>query len=430
MPYIYDEEKGKYIKIDRNQIIEDTVMEGFLQKYKYELENGFGYLYYDSGSVMYEDRKINIKVNKRYSTYDRAYDIVNDDDFFTKEVLLKDYSEMEKEKSNGNVVLFIEDKFKVFKLSNHEYFDYETKTVKVNRESLFTKVFGEGFSIVQMVSRIRERGFSFIVNGVKYYQQFNDNQDTTFFTNLLNYKPSDRIMKLFIHRDPDDSSKNDYKVIEGITITDEFINNILIYFKYYNFYVKEVTKRYYLQYIENEENIDKLFLIKSTYIDDIDQIIFKEYVNTSNNVNLNLSETEKLLFTEKEKMISKIKEETKSTEEEVKETKKEEKQEPKKEQEVPKENKETFPQPKSSEEEKKETKESNPTEKPSEKSSEENKGKEEKKEEKENKEKESSKPTGGSRGASIGFDKDWNSLFTGEEAKLFYGIDGKPIKKK
>ena len=54
-----------------------------------------------------------------------------------------------------------------------------------------------------------------------------------------------------------------------------------------------------------------------------------------------------------------------------------------------------------------------------------NKGKEEKKEEKEG-----SKPTGGSRGASIGFDKDWNSLFTGEEAKLFYGIDGKPIKKK
>lgn len=429
MPYIYDEEKGKYIKIDRNQIIEDTVMEGFLQKYKYELENGFGYLYYDSGSVMYEDRKINIKVNKRYSTYDRAYDIVNDDDFFTKEVLLKDYSEMEKEKSNGNVVLFIEDKFKVFKLSNHEYFDYETKTVKVNRESLFTKVFGEGFSIGQMVSRIRERGFSFIVNGVKYYQQFNDNQDTTFFTNLLNYKPSDRIMKLFIHRDPDDSSKNDYKVIEGITITDEFINNILIYFKYYNFYVKEVTKRYYLQYIENEENIDKLFLIKSTYIDDIDQIIFKEYVNTSNNVNLNLSETEKLLFTEKEKMISKIKEETKSTEEvkeEKKEEKQEEKKEVKKEQEVPKENKESSPQPKSTEE-KKEEKENKPNEKPNEKSSEENKGKEEKKEDKEQ---EGSKPTGGSRGASIGFDKDWNSLFTGEEAKLFYGIDGKPIKKK
>lgn len=426
MPYIYDEEKGKYIKIDRNQIIEDTVMEGFLQKYKYELENGFGYLYYDSGSVMYEDRKINIKVNKRYSTYDRAYDIVNDDDFFTKEVLLKDYSEMEKEKSNGNVVLFIEDKFKVFKLSNHEYFDYETKTVKVNRESLFTKVFGEGFSTGQMVSRIRERGFSFIVNGVKYYQQFNDNQDTTFFTNLLNYKPSDRIMKLFIHRDPDDSSKNDYKVIEGITITDEFINNILIYFKYYNFYVKEVTKRYYLQYIENEENIDKLFLIKSTYIDDIDQIIFKEYVNTSNNVNLNLSETEKLLFTEKEKMINKIKEETKSTEEEkkeeVKEENQEEKKEVKKEQEVLKENKESSPQPKATEE-KKEEKEN----KPSEKSSEENKVKEEKKEDKE---KEGSKPTGGSRGASIGFDKDWNSLFTGEEAKLFYGIDGKPIKKK
>ena len=426
MPYIYDEEKGKYIKVDRNQIIEDSVMEGFLQKYKYELENGFGYLYYDSGSVVYEDRKINIKVNKRYSTYDRAYDIVNDDDFFTKEVLLKDYSEMEKEKSNGNVVLFIEDKFKVFKLSNHEYFDYETKTVKVNRESLFTKVFGEGFSIGQMVSRIRERGFSFIVNGVKYYQQFNDNQDTTFFTNLLNYKPSDRIMKLFIHRDPDDSSKNDYKVIEGITITDEFINNILIYFKYYNFYVKEITKRYYLQYIENEENIDKLFLIKSTYIDDIDQIIFKEYVNTSNNVNLNLSETEKLLFTEKEKMINKVKEENKSTEEEVKETKKEEKQEPKKEQEVPKENKESSPQPKATEE-KKEEKENKPSEKPNEKSSEENKDKEEKKEEKE---KEGSKPTGGSRGASIGFDKDWNSLFTGEEAKLFYGIDGKPIKKK
>lgn len=388
MPYVFIEEKNKYIKVSNDSIVDDRTMEGFFEKYKYELENGFGYLYYNNGSVIYTDRKVNIRVSKKYSTYEKVTDIINDDDYYTKEVLLKDFSEMEVEKGKGNVVLYENDRFKIYELNNFQYFDYENKKIKVNKESILELVFGKGFNLGKMIEYVRERGFSFVVNGVTYFQQFKSNEDVTYFTNLLKYRPQDRIMKLYIYRDPYDSSKNDYRIIEGSTISDRFLNNILIYFKYFNFYIKEVASRYYEDKISKEEDINKLEIVKSTFIDDIVSIINTNYVNTNEAVILSLEETEKLLFTEKEKIIKKLEEEKKE-----KETKKEETSPSKKE------------ESKTKEEEKK-------TESPS-------PGKSSKSEEKSE-----------DKGASIGFDADWNSLFKGEEDKLVYGIDGKPIKKK
>lgn len=407
MPYVFIEEKNKYIKVSNDSIVDDHTMEGFFEKYKYELENGFGYLYYNNGSVIYTDRKVNIRVSKKYSTYEKVTDIINDDDYYTKEVLLKDFSEMEVEKGKGNVVLYENDRFKIYELNNFQYFDYENKKIKVNKESILELVFGKGFNLGKMIEYIRERGFSFVVNGVTYFQQFKSNEDVTYFTNLLKYRPQDRIMKLYIYRDPYDSSKNDYRIIEGATISDSFLNNILIYFKYFNFYIKEVASRYYEDKISKEEDIDKLQIVKSTFIDDIVSIINNNYVNTNEAVTLSLEETEKLLFTEKEKIIKKV-EENKSKEEKTTKQEEEEKKETSSSEKKESENK-------GSKEEEKKTETPSPG-----KSSKQ----EEKKEEKGNKEKSEDK------GASIGFDADWNSLFKGEESKLVYGTDGQPIKKK
>lgn len=410
MPYVFIEEKNKYIQVSNDSIVDDNTMEGFFEKYKYELENGFGYLYYNNGSVIYTDRKVNIRVSKKYSTYEKVTDIINDDDYYTKEVLLKDFSEMEIEKGKGNVVLYENDRFKIYELNNFQYFDYENKKIKVNKESILELVFGKGFNLGKMIEYVRERGFSFVVNGVTYFQQFKSNEDVTYFTNLLKYRPQDRIMKLYIYRDPYDSSKNDYRIIEGSTISDSFLNNILIYFKYFNFYIKEVASRYYEDKISKEEDIDKLQIVKSTFIDDIVSIINTNYVNTNEAVTLSLEETEKLLFTEKEKIIKKV-EENKSKESEEEKTAKRE--EEKKKETSSSEKKES--ENKGSKEEEKKTETPSPG-----KSSKQ----EEKKEEKGNKEKSEDK------GASIGFDADWNSLFKGEESKLVYGTDGQPIKKK
>lgn len=410
MPYVFIEEKNKYIQVSNDSIVDDNTMEGFFEKYKYELENGFGYLYYNNGSVIYTDRKVNIRVSKKYSTYEKVTDIINDDDYYTKEVLLKDFSEMEVEKGKGNVVLYENDRFKIYELNNFQYFDYENKKIKVNKESILELVFGKGFNLGKMIEYVRERGFSFVVNGVTYFQQFKSNEDVTYFTNLLKYRPQDRIMKLYIYRDPYDSSKNDYRIIEGATISDSFLNNILIYFKYFNFYIKEVASRYYEDKISKEEDVDKLQIVKSTFIDDIVSIINNNYVNTNEAVTLSLEETEKLLFTEKEKIIKKV-EENKSKEYEEEKTAKQE--EEKKKETSSSEKKES--ENKGSKEEEKKTETPSPG-----KSSKQ----EEKKEEKGNKEKSEGK------GASIGFDADWNSLFKGEESKLVYGTDGQPIKKK
>lgn len=407
MPYVFIEEKNKYIQVSNDSIVDDNTMEGFFEKYKYELENGFGYLYYNNGSVIYTDRKVNIRVSKKYSTYEKVTDIINDDDYYTKEVLLKDFSEMEVEKGKGNVVLYENDRFKIYELNNFQYFDYENKKIKVNKESILEIVFGKGFNLGKMIEYVRERGFSFVVNGVTYFQQFKSNEDVTYFTNLLKYRPQDRIMKLYIYRDPYDSSKNDYRIIEGSTISDSFLNNILIYFKYFNFYIKEVASRYYEDKISKEEDVDKLQIVKSTFIDDIVSIINTNYVNTNEAVTLSLEETEKLLFTEKEKIIKKV-EENKSKEEKT--TKQEEE-----------EKKETSSSEKKESENKGSKEEEKKTETPSPGKSSKS---EEKKEEKGNKEKSEDK------GASIGFDADWNSLFKGEESKLVYGTDGQPIKKK
>ena len=411
MPYVFIEEKNKYIQVSNDSIVDDNIMEGFFEKYKYELENGFGYLYYNNGSVIYTDRKVNIRVSKKYSTYEKVTDIINDDDYYTKEVLLKDFSEMEVEKGKGNVVLYENDRFKIYELNNFQYFDYENKKIKVNKESILEIVFGKGFNLGKMIEYIRERGFSFVVNGVTYFQQFKSNEDVTYFTNLLKYRPQDRIMKLYIYRDPYDSSKNDYKIIEGSTISDSFLNNILIYFKYFNFYIKEVASRYYEDKIRKEEDINKLQIVKSTFIDDIVSIINNNYVNTNEAVSLSLEETEKLLFTEKEKIIKKVEEE--------KETKK--KEEKKSEKEKTTKQEETSP---SGKEESKTKEEEKKTESPSPGKSSKTEEKKEEGKEKENKGKSEDK------GASIGFDADWKSLFKGEEDKLVYGTDGKPIKKK
>lgn len=407
MPYVFIEEKNKYIKVSNDSIVDDRTMEGFFEKYKYELENGFGYLYYNNGSVIYTDRKVNIRVSKKYSTYEKVTDIINDDDYYTKEVLLKDFSEMEVEKGKGNVVLYENDRFKIYELNNFQYFDYENKKIKVNKESILELVFGKGFNLGKMIEYIRERGFSFVVNGVTYFQQFKSNEDVTYFTNLLKYRPQDRIMKLYIYRDPYDSSKNDYRIIEGSTISDSFLNNILIYFKYFNFYIKEVASRYYEDKISKEEDINKLEIVKSTFIDDIVSIINNNYVNTNEAVILSLEETEKLLFTEKEKIIKKLEEEKKE-----KETKKEEEKKLEEEKTTKKEEENKEESSPSKKEESKTKEEEKKTESPS-------PGKSSKSEEKSE-----------DKGASIGFDADWNSLFKGEEDKLVYGIDGKPIKKK
>ena len=414
MPYVFIEEKNKYIKVSNDSIVDDHIMEGFFEKYKYELENGFGYLYYNNGSVIYTDRKVNIRVSKKYSTYEKVTDIINDDDYYTKEVLLKDFSEMEVEKGKGNVVLYENDRFKIYELNNFQYFDYENKKIKVNKESILELVFGKGFNLSKMIEYVRERGFSFMVNGVNYFQQFKSNEDVTYFTNLLKYRPQDRIMKLYIYRDPYDSSKNDYRIIEGSTISDSFLNNILIYFKYFNFYIKEVASRYYDDKISKEEDINKLEIVKSTFIDDIVSIISNNYVNTNEAVTLSLEETEKLLFTEKEKIIKKLEEEKKEKETKKEEEKKSEEEKTSKQEET--ENKETSP---SKKEESKTKEEEKKTESPS-------PGKSSKSEEKKEENKEKSED----KGASIGFDADWNSLFKGEESKLVYGTDGKPIKKK
>lgn len=413
MPYVFIEEKNKYIQVSNDSIVDDNTMEGFFEKYKYELENGFGYLYYNNGSVIYTDRKVNIRVSKKYSTYEKVTDIINDDDYYTKEVLLKDFSEMEVEKGKGNVVLYENDRFKLYELNNFQYFDYENKKIKVNKESILELVFGKGFNLGKMIEYVRERGFSFVVNGVTYFQQFKSNEDVTYFTNLLKYRPQDRIMKLYIYRDPYDSSKNDYRIIEGSTISDSFLNNILIYFKYFNFYIKEVASRYYEDKISKEEDVDKLQIVKSTFIDDIVSIINTNYVNTNEAVTLSLEETEKLLFTEKEKIIKKV-EENKSKESEEEKTAKQE--EEKKKESSSSEKKES--ENKGSKEEEKKTETPSPG-----KSSKQEEKKEDGKE-KENKEKSEDK------GASIGFDADWNSLFKGEESKLVYGTDGKPVKNK
>lgn len=407
MPYVFIEEKNKYIQVSNDSIVDDNTMEGFFEKYKYELENGFGYLYYNNGSVIYTDRKVNIRVSKKYSTYEKVTDIINDDDYYTKEVLLKDFSEMELEKGKGNVVLYENDRFKLYELNNFQYFDYENKKIKVNKESILEIVFGKGFNLGKMIEYVRERGFSFVVNGVTYFQQFKSNEDVTYFTNLLKYRPQDRIMKLYIYRDPYDSSKNDYRIIEGATISDSFLNNILIYFKYFNFYIKEVASRYYEDKISKEEDVDKLQIVKSTFIDDIVSIINTNYVNTNEAVTLSLEETEKLLFTEKEKIIKKV-EENKSKEEKT--TKQEEE-----------EKKETSSSEKKESENKGSKEEEKKTETPS-------PGKSSKQEEK--KEEKGNKGKSEDKGASIGFDSDWNSLFKGEESKLVYGTDGQPIKKK
>ena len=418
MPYIFNRDTQRYEKYTKEEVIDDKVMEGFLEKYKYELENGFGYLYYDSGSVIYNDRKIKIKINKNTGVYNMTSEDVPQEGYIIKEVLLKDYYENENEKLKGNVVIYKDDKFIRFTVGPLEYFDYEKSKVVKNKQAIREKVFGSNFNEEVMIKNIRERGFSYVVNGNIYYQPFNNMEDVTYFTSLLSYRPQDRIMKAYIHRDIEDSSKNDYRILEGVILTDDFINNILIYFKYFNFYIKDITLEYYNTKIDNEDDIDKLYAIKSSYIDDIVKIIYERYIGKTSVASLSLGEVEKLVFTEKEKLLEKVsKEEEKSKENKPSEESK--KEEPSK-----SSQKESKVEEKAKEPPKEEKKE----EKPKETVKEEKSSESSKEEKKEDKDKSGSKKEKG-KGPSIGFDKDWNSLFAGDEDKLVYGTDGKAIKK-
>lgn len=410
MPYIFNRDTQRYEKYTKEEVIDDKVMEGFLEKYKYELENGFGYLYYDSGSVIYNDRKIKIKINKNTGVYNMTSEDIPQEGYIIKEVLLKDYYENENEKLKGNVVIYKDDKFIRFTIGPLEYFDYEKSKIVKNKQAIREKVFGSNFNEEVMIRNIRERGFSYIVNGNIYYQPFNNMEDVTYFTSLLSYRPQDRIMKAYIHRDIEDSSKNDYRILEGVILTDDFINNILIYFKYFNFYIKDITLEYYNTKIDNEDDIDKLYAIKSSYIDDIVKIIYERYIGKTSVASLSLGEVEKLVFTEKEKLLEKS----------TKETKEEEKKENKPSEETKKEE--------SSKSSKEEVKEDKAKEPPKEEKKEEKTSESSKEEKKDDKDKSGSKKEKG-KGPSIGFDKDWNSLFAGDEDKLVYGTDGKAIKK-
>ena len=423
MPYIFNRDTQRYEKYTKEEVIDDKIMEGFLEKYKYELENGFGYLYYDSGSVIYNDRKIKIKINKNTGVYNMTSEDIPQEGYIIKEVLLKDYYENENEKLKGNVVIYKDDKFIRFTIGPLEYFDYEKSKVVKNKQAIREKVFGSNFNEEVMIRNIRERGFSYVVNGNIYYQPFNNMEDVTYFTSLLSYRPQDRIMKAYIHRDIEDSSKNDYRILEGVILTDDFINNILIYFKYFNFYIKDITLEYYNTKIDNEDDIDKLYAIKSSYIDDIVKIIYERYIGKTSVASLSLGEVEKLVFTEKEKLLEKATKETK--EEEKKENKPSEES---KKEESSKSSKEEVKEEKAKEPPKEEKKEEKPKETVKQETKEEKSSESSKEEKKDDKEKSGSKAEKG-KGPSIGFDKDWNSLFAGDEDKLVYGTDGKAIKK-
>lgn len=280
--FLYDEVNHVFTSINDKLLISEDEYKNNYIPYLEDINRGNGFISISDGNVKYIPLKKYIKVNNEYGTWASVPDANNPETGYSYfELDAKLVNEHEALRGTNVISLYVDNGFKEFKLEEYESFDFRNKKVIPNMIYIRNNLLGNNFSIDTMVNNCINRGFKITVNGNEYYQPFNVVDDTVYFLSLLESDPEDRMMKLFMYRDLEDSSLHSYSILKGVSVTDSLIKYMLYLIRRYSFYIREVAKTFY-DNMEKMNSKQEIQHFKENYINDIINFIKTNYIDKDN----------------------------------------------------------------------------------------------------------------------------------------------------
>lgn len=280
--FLYDEVNHVFTSINDKLLISEDEYKNNYVPYLEDINRGNGFISISDGNVKYIPLKKYIKVNNEFGTWASVPDANNPENGYSYfELDAKQVNEHEALRGTNVISLYVDNGFKEFKLEEYESFDFRNKKVIPNMIFIRNKLLGNNFSIDTMVNNCINRGFKITVNGNEYYQPFNVVDDTVYFLSLLESDPEDRMMKLFMYRDLEDSSLHSYSILKGVLVTDSLIKYMLYLIRRYSFYIREVAKTFY-DNMEKMNSKQEIQHFKENYINDIINFIKNNYIDKDN----------------------------------------------------------------------------------------------------------------------------------------------------
>ena len=273
MPYVWLEDLGEFKHYDKSLVIDDEKYEKFYAQYEEKIANEEGSAYFENGELVYEENKVLILINKKMGYFSLIDSPIDDEIYETKSIPYSEYLKYQEEKNNGKIVTYKNNKFNVITLKQDEEYDFENDKVVINYESRKNRILGN-FSVDEVISDIKNRGFKYIFNGKEYYQPFRDINDKYTFIASKSLPSKDRIIKLYYKRIK--GAKSLYDTLKGEIITDEFLDKMIKDYQIYESFLKGEVE-IYLSKIKDIKEEEDFIKIKSNYIDEILEVVMKKY---------------------------------------------------------------------------------------------------------------------------------------------------------
>lgn len=282
--------------INRLEVLSKDVMvyipeediEKIRKEYGEDLDNNYGYLSLDKNDkITYIPYTTNIVVHKEYYYYSEVPEgiEINDPNFYVAKVDKKKFAEYElirsTESNNFKQVYFYDNDFHVHIVERGYRFNFDTKTVEKDLDFELSNILYNANRNIA-IERIKYNGFPFEIKGETYLQPFRGVEDRTYYSSLKNdVSPENREVKFFIKQDNYTRDSSKYNIVRGESISDIFLENMILKMIRYENLVKECVNEYY-----NE--IDKAIELKQP--DTVKELISKEHESVMNMIENKLKE--------------------------------------------------------------------------------------------------------------------------------------------
>lgn len=252
--YIYDKGANQLQAYTTEQIVAldtEKVEELFL-KYQDQLAKFYGKLVLnEKDELVYEPFTTRIVYSKKdfyYSELPGDREKIDNEDFGTATVDKEEFAKWDEIRQTQSVnrvnVMYWDGEF--HKVTIPEGYKFNNDTKKVEKDiSYDLQRLAFSYDPNNIESSVKYNGFPFEVNGNKYLQPFRGVEDRSYYSTLKNdVAPANREVKFFKEQFGGIRDSSSYDIVRGESISDEFLDNMILKMIRYENQLKTVTTKY------------------------------------------------------------------------------------------------------------------------------------------------------------------------------------------